>query len=381
MLGPLWSNGAVLLVEQMGVLTEWTLGGLKALAAWDLAAIWVGPPRWWIWLPWSAGLLLFLGARRWRFLFLSLLLLGSMGLFDRAFSRASASGNLKLSVLDVGQGDALLLELPDGSALLVDGGGIPYGDFDIGEKVVLPELLRRGIRELRAMVLTHPDADHVSGLISLARHLKVHEFWTASRWSFLGEVPELKKILQEKNIPIRSLDNHQTLSAARTSFEVLWPPSSEQLQNQDLSRNDQSLVLRVCHEKVCFLLTGDLEARGEALLLERWQQNGAVKSQVLKVGHHGSRTSTHLEFLTGVDPQYALISAGKDNRFGMPHREVLQRLEERGVKWLSTERVGQIQVETDGREIFIEGLERAVAGEPDPAPRPRLGPAVPTPSY
>jgi competence protein ComEC len=321
-----------------------------------------------------------------RHVLLSLLLLGSLGLFDLAFSKTSPSGFLKLSVLDVGQGDALLLELPDGSALLVDGGGMPYGDFDVGEKVVLPELLRRGIRELRALVLTHPDADHADGLVSVARHLKIREFWTAAPWSSLRELPELKNILQEKNIPIRPLDNQHLLFAAHISFEVLWPSPIGGLWGRDLSRNDQSLVLRVCYGEVCLLLTGDLEARGENLLLE---ENGKVESQVLKVGHHGSRTSSSAGFLREVDPQYALISAGKDNRFGMPHPEVLRRLEEKGVKWFSTDLDGQINIETNGEKIFIEGIDWGLGASliqgPHWGPRPQRDPrrilGGPIPNY
>jgi beta-lactamase superfamily II metal-dependent hydrolase len=127
------------------------------------------------------------------------------------------------------------------------------------------------------------------------------------------------------------------------------------LSDLDLSRNDRSLVLRVCLEKSCLLLTGDLEQRGEQGLLTFGDE---ITSRVLKVGHHGSRTSTGAEFLQAVNPQLALISAGKDNRFGMPHKEVLARLEQAGIKWFSTERDGQVVIRTDGKEFVTERAAR-----------------------
>ena len=378
-----WGWGlALAMVNWLGAATGWVLRVLETMAAWDWAASWVGPPHWWLYLAWLLGLMLFSRARRWRTFFLGLGILACLGLIDRAFTQRTASGILKLSVVDVGQGDSLLLELPDGSAVLVDGGGIPYSDFDMGEKVVLPELLRRGIRELRAMVLTHPDGDHAFGLISLARDLKVAEFWTATPWSSLAEVPELAKVITEKNIPVRALSHGDMLFAAKTSFEVLWPPAK--INSLELSRNDRSLVLRVCCSEICFALTGDLEKLGEQGLLA---QGDEIKSQVLKVGHHGSRTSTSGEFLQAIHPKIAVISAGKDNRFGMPHREVLERLGQEGIEWFSTERDGQMVIATDGKEIFIErvafpqGRDLGFPEELSPKALPPLPGRAPIPNY
>lgn len=357
-----WRGAALFSVESLGTVARALLGILEFLASREEAKLWVGPPSPGLWLLWLMGGGLFSFAKGRAGLLAGLALWASLGWVDRIYPHPAPRELLQLSVLDVGQGEALLLELPQGSALLIDGGGVPHGDFDVGERVVLPELLRRGIRRLKAMVLTHPDGDHALGLIALAKHLEVEEFWIASTFQSLEELPQLKKVLDDRSIPIRPLDNHDWLFSDQVSLKILWPPPDGEIKGGPFSKNNRSLVIRACYREACMLLTGDLERGGEGGLLEGGE---TLRSEILKVGHHGSRTSTSTEFLNAVAPQWALISAGRDNRFGMPHPEVLQRLRRQGAKIYRTDQSGMIQIGIGGEKVF----------------KVNLGPGGPTPNY
>lgn len=269
------------------------------------------------------------------------------------------SPRLKLTMLDVGQGESLLLRLPEGQGLVIDGGGFPYSDFDVGGKVVLPELLGRGMQRPSALVLTHLDADHWKGLKSLAARLEVEEFWVGAGTLEDPGFTDLAEVLAGRGIPVRVLSEGRRWAMGGAEFEVLWPPA-EAARRSGLSDNDRSLVLRVCLREVCFLLTGDLEAEGEAAVAAALAGRGC---QVLKVGHHGSATSTSEAFLKGLRPHWALISAGEGNRYRLPHAAVLRRLTESGARLLRTDKMGQVEVETDGKELFV----RTFIGGPSPS--------------
>ncbi len=252
-------------------------------------------------------------------------------------SRLAAPGGpssrpAELVLLDVGQGDALLLR-DGGAAVLVDGGGWRRSDF--GGRVLVPALARLGVRRLEAVALTHPDLDHCGGLVDVAGYLPVGEVWTAPGWR--GEACA-RELLALPGVGLRSFWRGESAEVERWRLTALHPPPGDRS-----GGNDRSLVLLAETGRRRVLLTGDLEARGERQLLEAGLPARPV--DVLKVAHHGSRTSTGSAFLGAVAPRLALISAGPANPYGHPSPTVVARLAARGIPILRTDRSGMVRIE------------------------------------
>ena len=257
---------------------------------------------------------------------------------------------LRVTFLDVGQGDAVLIELPEGPRLLVDGGPGGARRFDVGERVLAPFLWNRPLARLDAVALTHWDADHSGGLAAVLTHFHVGEFWESARPP--GGAPETVAALLRSRAPRRVLAAGQRLWLGRALITVLGPgPDPAQ------TPNDQSLVLRLDWRGVSLLLAGDLGPRGEALLLER---AGPVSTLALKVAHHGSRFSSTTPFLERARPRLAVISVGARNPFRHPSAEVLARLAAAGARVYRTDRDGAVILETDGRVLRVTAWARGV---------------------
>ena len=235
-------------------------------------------------------------------------------------------GRLELTALDVGQGESLFLGLPDGRTVLVDGGGLPdFGGrirrtLDIGETVVSPYLWSRSLRRLDVLAVSHLDADHFAGVPALLRNFEVGEMWVAADPS-VEDYASIRPLLRSRGVPLVTLRQGEVKQLGQVDIEVLGPAPAPA---RKWSRNDQSLVLRARYGRHSFLLTGDIEERAESHLLERNVLSGAA---VLKVAHHGSKTSSHQPFLERVRPTFAVISAGFRSPFGHPHPSVVKRLE------------------------------------------------------
>ena len=260
-----------------------------------------------------------------------------------------ATGMLELTAIDVGQGDSLLVVLPRGEIMLIDGGGrLVYGrqrksNLDIGEDVVSPYLWNRGIRRIDIMVATHSHQDHIGGLASVMLNFMPRELWT-------GANPPAELLEQARRLGIPSFEKHPTgpheLSGA--ILEILAP--TDDYVAEKVGNND-SLVLRISYGSRSFLLTGDMERGIESKLLA---SGVTLHADVLKVGHHGSRTSTTPAFLDAVSPSVALISAGYENSFGHPHPDVLGRLSARHAAVLRTDLDGLVTARTDGHSVFFD---------------------------
>jgi competence protein ComEC len=224
---------------------------------------------------------------------------------------------LRLTVLDVGQGDAIVIEGPDGRTVLVDAGpGGPYR-FDAGQRVVAPFLWNRGILALHAVVVTHPDVDHAGGMAAVRRLFSVRVGWD-------GDVAA----------------GPLALGGALVTPLVTAPAG----------RNDAARVLRVDFGLASVLLTSDIERAGELAL---GTTGASLRATVLKVPHHGSRTSTGPELLALVRPAVALISAGARNAYGHPDPAVLARLGAAGADVYRTDRDGALLLESDGRTLTV----------------------------
>ena len=258
---------------------------------------------------------------------------------------------LRVTFLDVGQGDAALIELPEGPRLLVDGGPGGARRFDVGERVLAPFLWNRPLVHLDAVALSHWDVDHSGGLTAVLTRFSVGEFWESGRPPPAG-APETVAALVHSRAPRRVLAAGQRLWLGRALITVLGPaPGPPQ------AANDQSLVLRLDWRGVSVLLPGDLGARGEALLLER---AGPLRVSALKVAHHGSRSSSGAPFLEAARPLVAVVSVGARNPFRHPSAETLGRLEAARARVYRTDRDGAVILETDGRILRVTAWARGV---------------------
>lgn len=265
-------------------------------------------------------------------------------------------GVMELTAIDVGQGESLFLAFPDGKRMLLDGGGIPaFGRrrrprLDIGEDVVSPYLWNRSIRRLDAIALSHAHEDHIGGLAAVIENFRPRELWTGA----MADSPEwlrLREVALRRGVKIVPLHAGQSFRYGGVGIEVLAPfPDYEA---SAVAHNNDSLVLRLSYGQHSFLLTGDIERPVERQLLA----NGALMhSDVLKVPHHGSRTSSSVPFLDAVRPAFGVISAGFENSFGNPNAEVLKRLEQRHTEVLRTDLAGLVSIRTDGRRFQLETM-------------------------
>lgn len=255
-------------------------------------------------------------------------------------------GVLRVTTLDVGQGDAVLLELPDGEAMLVDGGGALHGEPDPGARAVVPWLRWRRRESLAAVVLSHPHPDHAGGLSAVISTLNIKLLWDTLQGEALntgGAYRALRSAARVRGVTVlgpRELCGARTWHGVR--MEVLAPCPEAELATPP---NDASFVLRVDYGRSSVLLPGDLEAHGERSLLSRMRP-----VTVLKIGHHGSRTSTTTPWLDALRPSVAMVSAGHPSPFGHPHPSVLERLRTRGVTVLRTDLGGlhTVSLRADG---------------------------------
>jgi competence protein ComEC len=279
-------------------------------------------------------------------------------------------GELELAVIDVGQGDGLLVIFPDGKRMILDGGGIPsFGNraksqLDVGEDVVAPYLWDRNIRSVDVVTLSHAHDDHIGGLPALVSDFRPRELWT-------GATPDspawrvLRDRAQRLGVKIMPLLAPQRFAWGGAQIEILAPfadyvPAGE-------PTNDDSLVMRVRYGKHSFLLCGDAERPIEYRMLS---ENELQPADVLKVGHHGSHTSSTQAFLDAVRPVFAIVSVGQDNSYGHPHADVIDRLLDHNAVVYRTDLDGLVSIRTDGRRFHVQSWRDLV---PALAPMPGYG--------
>ncbi len=254
----------------------------------------------------------------------------------------SQPGNscLEVNFFDVGQGDSVFIKTAEGWQILIDGGP---------DKTILEKLNQEMAfydRAIDLVVLTHPDSDHLTGLISVLENYQIGHIITGGFEKKTAAYEKWRALISEKKIPFTLAQAGQKIIFQDNLYlEILWP---DQKKIGSLARkaNNASVVGRLIYGQTEFLLTGDIERKIENYLVK---ENHSLASDVLKVPHHGSKTSSGISFIQAADPSLVIISAGKDNRYGHPDEEVLKRYQGRII--LRTDRLGDIEILSNGREI------------------------------
>lgn len=253
----------------------------------------------------------------------------------------TAGHEMQVHFIEVGQGDSILIESPSGKTMLIDGGVKGAG------QQIVSYLKELGINKLDIVVATHPDADHIGGLIPVLDNMTIEQFYDSGKVHTSQTFEEMLTRIDERNIPY-----HVPKIGDDIEFDKDVNVKVLNADDQATDNNDASIVLKMTYGNVSFLLTGDA---GVALEKEMLQYD--VKATVLKAGHHGSNTSSSEEFIQAVKPEVAILSYGEDNKYGHPHAEVVDRLQAIGSKIYATADLGTITVSTDGVNYTVNGKE------------------------
>lgn len=251
------------------------------------------------------------------------------------------SNYLKVDFLDVGQGDAIFIEAPNHNQVLIDGGPGRAVLSELGRVMPFYD------REIDLIISTHPDSDHLSGLIEVLKHYKVDKILTTGVKSDTNGFKEWLSIIKDKNIQIAEFG--QIIQLSKSANMYILSPFENLNGKEEENLNDTSIVSRLVYGDLEILFTGDGEKGLEKEMIDK---NLDLKSNILKVGHHGSRNSTTEEFLKAVSPNVAVIQVGANNSYHHPHKEVLGRLA--GIKIYRTDQDGRIEVRSDGKEYKIK---------------------------
>lgn len=271
-------------------------------------------------------------------------------------SEPVADGKLKIDFLDVGQGDSALITFPNGETMLVDGGGrINYSDDDdgfepdrsrIGEMVVSEFLWERGLSSVNHIMASHADADHIQGLVDVAKNFEIGKAYFASVQGESKDYRELSAVLDRRRVSREFLQGGDSFEIGGVRIDVLYPSVSD----VGLTENDRSLVVALSYGEKRILFTGDIESEAEARLVRAGK---LIDYDIVKAPHHGSRTSSTQVFIDAVAAQTVIIPVGRRSMFGHPHAEVVDRWTAAGARTMRTGERGTITVSTGGTTLEV----------------------------
>jgi len=295
--------------------------------------------------------------------------------------QSSIRNSLKVTYIDVGQAECSLIQFPNGKVMLIDGGRL-MDDFDAGSSIVAPYLWDKGITKIDYVIGSHPDSDHVGGLLFILNEMSVKNYFDNGQESIDLIHLKLREIAREKNIPYKALHSGDEIKIGeKVKVEILHPPNNFKFQisnfkSQKGHDNNLSVVIKITYGNFSILFTGDIEKDAERLLINQTEnviltlnqvqgknlQNNNrlpyLKSTIIKVPHHGSSSSSSEEFIKEVSPEAAVFSVGYNNPFRHPNKKVLERYIDAGAKIYRTDRNGLIEIESDGRGYTVKTHEQ-----------------------
>lgn len=233
--------------------------------------------------------------------------------------------NLQVHFIDVGQGDSTFIITPHNKTILIDGGGSLDKNFDIGEKTLVPYILDRGYTKIDYIFISHFDFDHVGGILSVLEDLKVGKVIIGKQFETSENYEKMIKIANEKKVEIIQVEKGKEIIVDNIKFNIIWPDKENIIKENNLNNN--SLVMKMIYKNFSMLFTGDIEEIAERKIIDTYKDNSDIlKSEVLKVAHHGSKTSSINEFLNLVKPKIALIGVGENNKFAHPSGSIISNL-------------------------------------------------------
>lgn len=259
--------------------------------------------------------------------------------------------NIKIYFVDVGQGDCTLIITEKNKKILIDGGGSSNENYDVGKNTTLPYLLDRRISKLDYVIISHFDADHVQGLFAVLDNIKVKNVIISKQKENNDNYEKFLRIVKEKNIKITVVKAGDKIILDKvTCMNILWP--TKDLEVLDNPLNNNSIVAKLVYREFSMLFTGDIEEKAENAILKQYSANlSTLQATILKVAHHGSKTSSSEQFLEAVKPKIAIIGVGKNNTFGHPADIVLERFNIRGIKICRTDEEGEIVINSNGKDV------------------------------
>ena len=262
---------------------------------------------------------------------------------------------LKIYFVDVGQGDSTFIVTPKNETILIDGGGSLGTDFDVGESTLLPYILDRGYKKIDLMFVSHFDQDHIGGLFKILEELKVEKVCISKQEEDSENYQKFLNIVKEKNIQVLVVKiGDKIVLDKNLYFDILWP-KDKQIEENKLNNN--AIVMKLNYNNFSMLFTGDIEKKAEEEILKTYKNSKMLESDILKVAHHGSKTSTTDEFLNKVKPKIALIGVGKDNMFGHPSNTTIEKLEKMNIKIYRTDLNAEISIcVNDKGQVSIKSL-------------------------
>ena len=233
--------------------------------------------------------------------------------------------NLEIHFLDVGQGDSCFIITPNHKNILIDGGGSTSTTFDVGKNTLIPYVLDKGYTKLDYVFISHFDQDHVGGILSLLQELQVGQIFISKQGEESENYETFLEIVKQKKLKVQEVKMGDKITIGDVTFHILWPIEKQIEENQ---LNNNAMVMKLQYKGFSMLFTGDIEEIAEKKILDTYKNHlDMLKATVLKVAHHGSKSSSTEEFLKAVNSKVAMISVGENNMFGHPSNAVLERLQ------------------------------------------------------
>ena len=254
-------------------------------------------------------------------------------------------------MIDVGQGDSTLIVTPKNKKILIDGGG--NEKYDIGENVLIPYLLNKKINQIDYLMISHFDTDHVGGTLKVLEKLKVKQVIISQQKEDSSNFQKFLEIAEKRNIKTIVVKAGDKIQIEKNIYiDILWP--TEKMKIEDNPLNNNSIVAKLIYENTSILFTGDIEAEAEKDLVKKYGYR--LKADILKVAHHGSKTSSTQEFVDNVNPSVVLIGVGRNNKFGHPSDGVINRFKKRNICIYRTDLEGEVNIKINSKGNYVNKI-------------------------